>query len=281
MEDRTLAALAEDLSRLDHERWLVCLFAPAARRPELFALYGLNLEVAKTREVVSNAILGQIRLQWWRDALDELAAGAALRHPVLGPLRQARAEDRLDLERLHALIDAREGDLEDDPPATLADLEAYASATGGALARLHAGLLGAPDAGGAADAVGTAWALVGLMVALPYRRGKLSHGAGRLWLPADLMRQEGLSRGGIVPGSPTLAAVVRGVAERADSLLAAARAARRSVPRAARSALLLARIADERLARLRAAGFDPFALAARPSGLLPLRLALAAAAGRY
>jgi phytoene synthase len=276
MEDRTLDQLADELRRLDHERWLLCLFAPAARRPALLALYGLNLEIAKTREVVSNPILGRIRLQWWRDALDEMAAGAALRHPVLGPLRAARP----DPAALQALVDAREADLEDDPPATLAELEAYASATGGALSRLHAALLGA-EGGAAADAVGTAWALVGLSLALPYRRGSRSHGTGRLFLPADAMRREGLSGGGIVPGSPALAATVRVVAERARALLASARAARRTVPRAARPALLLARIADERLSRLHAAGFDPFAVAPRPSGLLPLRLALAAAAGRY
>jgi phytoene synthase len=274
MEDRTLDQLALELKRLDHARWLLCLFAPAARRPALLALYGLNLEIAKTREVVSNPILGQIRLQWWRDALDEMAAGAALRHPVLGPLRAA------PLDALQALVDAREADLEDAPPATLADLEAYARATGGALSRLHAMLLGA-EGGAAVDEVGTAWALIGLMLALPYRRGSRSHGTGRLFLPADLMKQEGMSPGGVVPESPALAAVVRTVAGRAQALLRSARARRRTVPRAARPALLLARVADERLARLAAADFDPFAVAPHASGLLPLRLALAAAAGRY
>ncbi len=53
----------------DPDRYLATLFAPAAARPHLFALYAFSLTVARVREAASNPMAGEIRLQWWRDAL--------------------------------------------------------------------------------------------------------------------------------------------------------------------------------------------------------------------
>ena len=71
-----LSAPGEAVRRHDRERYLTALFAPSDRREDLLALYAFNLEVARTRESVREAMLGQIRLQWWRDALDEIQAGS-------------------------------------------------------------------------------------------------------------------------------------------------------------------------------------------------------------
>lgn len=269
-----------ELRRLDRERWLLCLLAPATRRAELFALNGFNLEIAKTREVVTTPILGQIRLQWWRDSLDAAIdhPEAPSRHPLLAALRPPLAEGRLDRARLHDLIDAREADLLDDPPATLEELEGYADATAGTLLQLHLSLLGVAgdEARRAARSIGRAYAMAGLMRAVPLARGRT-----RLFLPADAMAAAGLDEGAIGPGHPPLAAAIRTVAERAAVHLRTARALRGAVPPAARPALALARFADAHIARLARAGWDPFAVDPRPSGLAPLRLTLAALSGRY
>src|SRR3546814_13116142 len=52
------------VERHDPDRYLASLFAPEAQREDLFALYAFNYEVAKTAEVVSEPMIGQIRLQW-------------------------------------------------------------------------------------------------------------------------------------------------------------------------------------------------------------------------
>src|ERR1041385_2992054 len=59
-----LAALCR---RHDRDRYQTALFAPADRREALFALYAFNYEIARVREIVSEPMLGQIRLQWWRE----------------------------------------------------------------------------------------------------------------------------------------------------------------------------------------------------------------------
>ena len=262
---------ADEVRRLDHDRYLTVLFAPAESREALFGLYALNLEIARTREIVSEPMLGQIRLQWWRDALGEIHEGAAAReHPVLQTLAAPIADGRLPRAELDALIDAREADLDDAPPASLAALEAYAEATSGALTALAVRLAGTaePVVLDTARAVGTAWALIGLMRAVAFHAQ-----ARRLFLPDDLMRDFGIDRATLLELKPTanLDRLVRAVIERAVTLLATARTSSAVVPKAARGPMLLATLADVHIAGIARHGYDVFALppATRPH---PLRL---------
>ena len=67
--EAALSYCGQEVRKYDKDRFLTALFAPADRREALFALYAFNLEIAKTREVVTEPVLGQIRLQWWYDAI--------------------------------------------------------------------------------------------------------------------------------------------------------------------------------------------------------------------
>jgi NADH dehydrogenase [ubiquinone] 1 alpha subcomplex assembly factor 6 len=277
------AALARLVRRHDHDRFLTALFAPAGSREALLALYAFNYELARTREVVSEPMLGRIRLQWWRDALDAVYAGAApRRHEVVAPL--AAVIRRRSLARAHfdALIDAREADLADEAPASLAALEAYAEASSVRLVLLALEVLGegGEAAQAAGRAVGIAYALSGLLRAVPFHAR-----ARRLYLPRDLVEAAGLEieRGLFeLKPSPALSRVVEGVAARALAHLAAAQALRPKLSRAALPALLPAVLARADLARLARAGYDPFApRVARPDPWRSWRLALASLRGRY
>src|SRR5919198_1428234 len=155
---------AQQLRRLDHDRYLTTLFAPAAARERLIALYAFNTEVARVGETVSEPLIGQMRLQWWRDAIAEAAAGAPRKHPVVAGLVDVLAAGAVPGD-FEPLLVARERDLDDAPPATLAALEEYADATSATLVRIAARLLGAADDAtrDAARHVGIAWALVGAL----------------------------------------------------------------------------------------------------------------------
>ena len=58
----------------DRDRYLATLYAPAAVRPALFALHALDLELAAVVATTTEAMLGEIRLAWWREALNRLTA---------------------------------------------------------------------------------------------------------------------------------------------------------------------------------------------------------------
>ena len=277
--NKALSHCAREVREHDHDRYLTALFAPAAHREAVFALYAFNVEVARTREAVSEPMLGQIRLQWWREALDEIYQGELREHPVVEALNDAVHRYSLARPHFDALLDARAADLDDAPPADLAALEAYAGATSGTLSVLAMAVIGygegAPSH--AARLVGTAWALIGLMRAVGFHAQ-----AQRLYLPDDLLQAHGVDRRALFELKPSdaLTQVVREVADRAADLLAQARQLKGEVPRAARSGLLLASLADRYLAEISRARHDPFAVPpATPAR--PLRLAWVSLLGTY
>ncbi len=248
---------ADQVRRFDHDRSLTCLFAPAGRRGDLFALYAFNLEVAKIAEVVSEAPLGQMRLQWWRDAIEGIYAGQPPRHAVAAPLAAAVRRHGLDRGAFERLIEAREFDLDGAPPETLAALEDYAEATSAGLVQVALQVLDARGAEAAAAGrhVGIAWALVGLLRAVPFHAGQK-----RLYLPRDLGEATGLKLGDLfeLRSTPALQGVIGQVAERAAAHLGEARALGARVPKQALPALLPATLASQSLATLEKAGYDPF-----------------------
>ena len=274
-----LSYCAREVRDQDHDRYLTALFAPADRREAVFALYAFNAEVARTREAVSEPMLGQIRLQWWREAVEGIYQGAVRQHPVVESLREAVQTYGLAPERFETLLDARANDLDDAPPADLAALEAYAGATSGTLSELAMTILGFDDGAPlrAARLVGTAWALIGLMRAVGFHAQ-----TQRLYLPDDLLHGHGIDRRALfeLKPSPALNQVVREVTRRAADLLAEARGLKGDVPRAARCGLLLAPLADRYLRDIAGADYNPFALpAAAPAQ--PLRLTVQSLLGRY
>src|SRR5215469_5150788 len=97
-EDRgALPPIAALVRRHDRDRYQTALFAPPAARDALFSLYAFNYEVARVRETVHEPMLGQIRLQWWREAIDTASRGGAVRaHPVVEAITATIRGYRLD-----------------------------------------------------------------------------------------------------------------------------------------------------------------------------------------
>lgn len=79
------------------------------------ALYALASELALTPQRVSEPPLGEIRLQWWRDALRQIRAGEpSAGHPIVTALAEAGIDSR-SCECIEAAIDARARLLYPDP----------------------------------------------------------------------------------------------------------------------------------------------------------------------
>jgi phytoene synthase len=259
-EDRgALLPIAALVRRHDLDRYQTALFAPPAARDALFALYAFNYEVARISETVHEPMLGQIRLQWWREAIDTAFTGGAMRaHPVVEALTATIRGYSLDRALLDRVVDARERDLDDAPHADLVALEAYVEGTAVPLVVLALDILRVDGSAvrQAARHVGIAYGLAGILRAVPFRARQ-----GRPLVTDDLS--------------------IRDIVEAGAAHLTAARTRRREIPSAALPALLGARIADRVLRRLKRAGFDPFALAGESDPLQSWRLAFAALTGRF
>ncbi len=240
----------------DRDRHLTLLFAPEAARGHLAALAAFNLELARTRDQVSEALLGLIRLQWWREAIGEIQAGGRVReHMVVQALAAASRARGLDAGRMLAMIEARESELEDGAPPSQATFDARADATAGALLQLSLQALGldAPNLAEPTRQIGRAYAAAG--IARSVLRDARQR---RLRLPQEVLgaAEVDVDRLFDLKPQPRLADAVRQVAEEAARNLAAAR--RHGVPRRAGPLILTARIAALHLERLRRAAYDPF-----------------------
>ncbi len=195
-----LSYCAEQVRRFDNDRFICSLYAPPDEREALAAVYAFNLEVARIREIAREPLLGHMRLQWWRDAVDRIYSGQPPGHQVAAAL--AGAVDRFGLGRgyFDRILDARALDLDDAGPPTLDALIEYADNTSATLAELSLEILGetgdAPRR--AARDVGIAWALTGILRAVPFHAQ-----ARRVYLPSELNRQAGLDVARMFEAGPT------------------------------------------------------------------------------
>jgi phytoene synthase len=276
-----LSYAAEQVRRYDHDRFLTTIFAPAAARENLFSLYAFNIEIAKVGEVVSESLIGRMRLQWWRDTLDRLYAGDTVAHAVAAPLGEAIAGCKLAREPFDRLIEAREFDLDRVPPEDMAALERYAGETGAPLIELALDMLGCESPSGReiAGLAGKAWALTGLLRAIPFHARHR-----RCYLPQDRLDALGLGLTRLFEKKPgdELPVLVQEIAARARFHRIEARNKLAQLPRACRSPLLLLTLGDLYLGDLAKSGWDPFVLEARlPRRMQIANLAFRAALGRY
>jgi phytoene synthase len=146
--------------RVDPDRWLSSRFIgdPAARA-DVIAIYAYDHELGRAPLVASNSLLGEIRLTWWREALDEIFDGRAVRrHPTAQALAQVVARHGLARAPLETMIDGRYREL-DATPMSEAELLDWARDTAGMAAQVAAQILDPKAEARLALAGGSAWAL--------------------------------------------------------------------------------------------------------------------------
>ncbi|MEX1147933.1 MAG: phytoene/squalene synthase family protein [Sphingomonadales bacterium] len=257
----------------DPDRYLTAIFAPPRVRHRLMALYAFNLELARVAEVVSEPMIGEIRLQWWREAIDGIYAGAPRQHDVTLALAGVIAETGLPRAPFDRMIDARVFDLEDAPFESVAAVTGYLDNTGGALmGQAIRALL--PNLDGTdsnaldriAVAGGVAFGLMGLVRAVGYHAAQ-----GRSMLPRDAMAGGELAPDALIGGelTPPVAALVARMADETERALGQFDEEVRLLPRAAVPACLPVVLARNDLRLVRRLGHDPFRLQAHP-GLMRL-----------
>lgn len=188
----------------DRDRYLACLLAPADKRADLAALYAFHAEIARVRDLVREALPGEIRLQWWREVLEGERRDEAMANPLAAALLAAVTAHRLPVPVLTDMIEARIFDLYDDPMQSRAAFELYAGETASALIQLASLVLdaaNAPQSAVAAGHAGVAQAVAGALMLLPLHRRR-----GQVYLPADLLSATGLSAEALLAGSDRAAA---------------------------------------------------------------------------
>jgi 15-cis-phytoene synthase len=146
--------------RVDLDRWLSSRFVDDVEaRADVIALYAFDHELARAPRVASEPLLGEIRLTWWREVLDEIFEGRAVRrHPTAEALAHAVRNRDLPREPLETMIDGRYREL-DRAPMSLDEAIDWADATAGQAAAAAARVLDPAQDPAGPRAAGQAWAL--------------------------------------------------------------------------------------------------------------------------
>jgi phytoene synthase len=214
LDEETTAALVRER---DRDRYWSALFAPRPNRPGLLALYAFNAELDHIPALVSEPMAGQIRLQWWRDAVDFATPGARTGNPVADALSAAIIQYNLPKDRLIGMVDARVPAMFDDPPADEKALKASLRETEGAVFELAAAILGERSATAkeAAAYAGIAYGLTAMFIKLPFLASRQ-----KVFLPSSYLENRGIDLAAIHRGETSESfgaalADLRGVASRA------------------------------------------------------------------
>ncbi len=255
--DADTLACAAIVEKGDPLRFRSVMAAPVSARKLLFPLYAMNVEVSRAPWVTQEPMIAEMRLQWWRDALEEIATGAAVRHhEVTTPLAAVIIPEHAVL--LDELIAARRWDIYKEPFEDADHFDQHINRTAGHLMWVAAASLGQAEETTVRDAA--------------YAMGVAN------WLRAI----PELEARGRIPLLDGTAQGVRDLADKGLNRLYRARKARAKVSTAARPALFSVADADIVLST---ASKSPSRVS---SGDLPqfgqhtrMRLALRSALGRW
>jgi phytoene synthase len=191
---------AELVRSHDFARYASTLFVPADLRRGLLAIYAFNAEISRVRELVSQPLPGEIRLQWWTDMLAGEGHGGVEGNPVAAELKRAIQNWHLPVERLSRLVDEHQFDLYNDPMPTMAALEGYIGDTSSALFSLGAAIAGwqSPEIEHLARHAGLAQGIAHVMAALP-----LDAARRQLFVPLQLLESHGTGMEEVFAGKET------------------------------------------------------------------------------
>jgi len=242
----------------DKDRYLATLLAPSDVREHLFSLYAFNVEISRIREVVSEALLGEIRLSWWREAIEAIYHGEVVDHPIVEALERAIVECALPQKPFLDLVDARAFDLYEEPMKTVAQFDAYAGATSSVLFQLAGFIVGGQKAASAADAsghAGVAYALQGLIRAAPIHAAR-----GQLYLPREVLEHSSVIIADYFNQkmTPALGAAMRELHDIAHYHLALAQEHLATIPAQVFPAFLPASLIKTHLKKISSNAYDPF-----------------------
>jgi phytoene synthase len=253
LDEETTAALVRER---DRDRYWSALFASGTGRPGLLALYAFNTELNHILASISEPLAGQIRLQWWRDAIEFASRGTRTGNPVADALSVAIAEHNLPKDRLIGMVDARIPAMFGEPPLNDEALKASLRETEGAVFELAAAILGDRSASAkeAAAYAGIAYGLTAMFMKLPFLASRQ-----RAFLPSSYLESRGIdlaaiSRGETSESFGAALADLRGVASRA---LQRFRAKEADLDRLAWTAFLPLTLVRPYLGAMAAPDFDP------------------------
>ena len=162
------------------------LFLPPERRKAITALYAFCREVDDVVDESNEPSVARMKLAWWRSQIEQLYKDGRGDHPVMQALAPHVQAFNLDADRLYAIVEGMEMDLDQTRYADWPGLRKYCWHAAGVVGELSAGIFGytRPETLVYAEKLGLAFQLTNIIrdVGDDARRG-------RIYLPVDDMQR--------------------------------------------------------------------------------------------
>lgn len=266
-----LGHCSEFVRERDKSVWLATLLMPQPLRDATVVLRAFHCEIVSIARIVSEPIAGEMRLQWWADAVAGNRSEEASGHPVARALRALIGKYELPLQAFDAKIAAHVFDLYADPMGPRDMFEGYAGETRSALYQLTwlcADRDGFAERATASGHAGIVETVADILAQLP----GLFQGQ-RVYLPSDLLSAAGFDvLSFIAAEKPARVPVIQAFVDYGLDHLSKARLAISQAERDGNGAHLayLPLVASERT--LLAAQANPLAVQSTPQRISPLRI---------
>ncbi|KAL5022784.1 hypothetical protein ScPMuIL_001939 [Solemya velum] len=262
----------ETVRKFDYENFLSSLLYPESVRTTSFAVRAFNIELAQIRDVVSDKQRGLMRMQFWKDTLNQIYQGVPPKSPIAMELHRVIQRHNLTKQWFTRLIEARAEHLDKDRFQKLSEVEEYADRSVSPVLYILLESLGIKNvhADHAASHIGRSQGLVTLLRSTPFHASQ-----GRVYFPIELLVKHDVSEEDVLRRKQTkgLTDLVYDVACSANQHLDTARKLKKDVPKEAIIVFLNTVMCEWYLKKIQKVDFDPF----HPSlqhrnALLPLHL---------
>ncbi|XP_076381722.1 NADH dehydrogenase (ubiquinone) complex I, assembly factor 6 homolog sicily isoform X3 [Megalopta genalis] len=183
--------------KYDHENFLCTLSLPSKPRSAAFAIRAFNVEVAQIQDQTNDSKIGEMRLKFWTDALNNTFKGNPPRSPVMLELARILQKHSLSKHYFKRLIDARLEYLKNCTFLDMNALEKYAEYSTSSIYYL---VLEAYDihnisADHAASHMGKAHGIINSLRSIPYNvKNRVNV------LPQDILMKHGVSTEAVFQG---------------------------------------------------------------------------------
>ncbi|KAF8967161.1 isoprenoid synthase domain-containing protein [Flammula alnicola] len=249
----------------DYDSFLNSYFYPRYAQNGYFAIKAFSTELAMVQDNVSNAMIGQMRMQFWRDAVKGISDGRPPKHPIALALDESSQTSKISAYHLKRIVDARDAEIQTSSFLTVDSLTSHAESTSSTVLYLLLSLLSLPSStlSHAASHLGTAQTFATLLRALPFHA---KH--GRMAIPAEITAKHGVSQEDVFWHGPDARGIEDAVFEfatiahdqlnTAREMLVNSEGSNGRVPGEAMPVFLAGVPVSNYLQRLEKAGFDAF-----------------------
>ncbi|GFU50032.1 NADH dehydrogenase complex I, assembly factor 6 [Nephila pilipes] len=181
----------EAVRKYDYENYLCTLLLSEPVKSAAIAIRAFNVEIAQVRDSVSTSSIGQMRMIFWKEALDKTFAGNPPEHPITQELAKHINRVKLSKSWFQRLINSREIILNDKPFVSVKDLENYCDQAVASVFYLILQASGISDMNcdHAANHIGKSQGICNFLRGIPFNASK-----GRLFLPLEIMSKYKISQ---------------------------------------------------------------------------------------